>query len=113
MDLGLFAAGRDRLSLAANHRADAIAAEDGRNPSGRPERRNADRAPGPRRPPAAVTGKRPVKLLIALLAAAGLAAGLLGNLFGNHPYTVTAYFLSAEGLTPENQRANKRRDRRQ
>jgi len=43
-----------------------------------------------------------VKLLIALLAAAGLAAGLLGNLFGNHPYTVTAYFLSAEGLTPEN-----------
>jgi phospholipid/cholesterol/gamma-HCH transport system substrate-binding protein len=43
-----------------------------------------------------------VKLLIALLAACGLAAGLLGNLFGNHPYTVTAYFLSAEGLTQEN-----------
>src|SRR6266581_2137321 len=43
-----------------------------------------------------------MKLLLALLAAGGLAAGLLGNLFGNHPYTVTAYFLSAEGLTPQN-----------
>ena len=43
-----------------------------------------------------------MKLLLGLLAAGGLAAGLLGNLFGNHPYTVTAYFLSAEGLTPQN-----------
>ena len=43
-----------------------------------------------------------MKLLLALLAAGGLTAGLLGNLFGNHPYTVTAYFLSAEGLTPQN-----------
>jgi phospholipid/cholesterol/gamma-HCH transport system substrate-binding protein len=43
-----------------------------------------------------------VKLLIALLAAGGLTAGLLGHLFSNHPYTVTAYFLSAEGLTQEN-----------
>src|SRR5438445_5870221 len=43
-----------------------------------------------------------MKLLLALLAAGGLAAGLLGNLFGNHPYTVTAYFLSAEGLTSQN-----------
>src|SRR5438552_16892563 len=43
-----------------------------------------------------------MKLLLALLAAGGLMAGLLGNLFGNHPYTVTAYFLSAEGLTPQN-----------
>jgi phospholipid/cholesterol/gamma-HCH transport system substrate-binding protein len=43
-----------------------------------------------------------VKLLIALLVAGGLAAGFLGNVFGNHPYTVTAYFLSAEGLTQEN-----------
>src|SRR5437773_11693309 len=43
-----------------------------------------------------------MKLLLALLAAGCLAAGLLGNLFGNHPYTVTAYFLSAEGLTPQN-----------
>jgi phospholipid/cholesterol/gamma-HCH transport system substrate-binding protein len=43
-----------------------------------------------------------VKLLIALLAAGGLLAGFLGNVFGNHPYTVTAYFLSAEGLTQEN-----------
>ena len=42
-----------------------------------------------------------MKLLLALLAAGGLTAGLLGNLFGNHPYTVTAYFLSAEGLTPQ------------
>src|SRR5438445_3056679 len=43
-----------------------------------------------------------MKLLLALLAAGGLTAGLLGNLFGNQPYTVTAYFLSAEGLTPQN-----------
>src|SRR5438067_12011478 len=43
-----------------------------------------------------------MKLSLALLAAGGLTAGLLGNLFGNHPYTVTAYFLSAEGLTPQN-----------
>ena len=27
---------------------------------------------------------------------------MLGNVFGNHGYTVTAYFLSAEGLTQEN-----------
>jgi phospholipid/cholesterol/gamma-HCH transport system substrate-binding protein len=43
-----------------------------------------------------------MKLLIGLLAAGGLTAGLLGNVFGNQPYTVTAYFLSAEGLTQEN-----------
>src|ERR1700704_427082 len=43
-----------------------------------------------------------MKLLIALLAAGALLAGLLGNLFGDHGYTVTAYFLSAEGLTQEN-----------
>jgi phospholipid/cholesterol/gamma-HCH transport system substrate-binding protein len=44
-----------------------------------------------------------MKLLIGLLAAGALAAtGLLGNVFGGHPYTVTAYFLSAEGLTQEN-----------
>src|SRR5438067_2417610 len=43
-----------------------------------------------------------MKLSLALLAAGGLTAGLLGNLFGNHPYTVTAYFLSAEGLVAQN-----------
>jgi len=43
-----------------------------------------------------------MKLLLALLAAGGLTAGLLGNLFADHSYTVTAYFLSAEGLTPAN-----------
>ena len=43
-----------------------------------------------------------MKLLIGLLAAGALIAGLLGNVFGNHAYTVTAYFLSAEGLTQEN-----------
>src|SRR5207253_1717990 len=67
-----------------------------------PRRRNTDGTPGPHRPAAADTGERPMKLLLALLAAGGLAAGLLGNLFGNHPYTVTAYFLSAEGLTSQN-----------
>ena len=43
-----------------------------------------------------------MKLLIGLVAAGALAAGMLGNVFGNHGYTVTAYFLSAEGLTQEN-----------
>jgi phospholipid/cholesterol/gamma-HCH transport system substrate-binding protein len=43
-----------------------------------------------------------MKLLVALLAAGGLLAGLFATLLGNHPYTVTAYFLSAEGLTQEN-----------
>ena len=43
-----------------------------------------------------------MKILIAVLAAGGLLAGLAGNLLGHHPYTLTAYFLSAEGLTQEN-----------
>jgi len=43
-----------------------------------------------------------MKLLLAILAAGALAAGLLGTVFGNHDYTLTAYFLSAEGLTQEN-----------
>jgi len=43
-----------------------------------------------------------MKLLVALLAAGGLLGGLVATLLGNHPYTVTAYFLSAEGLTQEN-----------
>jgi phospholipid/cholesterol/gamma-HCH transport system substrate-binding protein len=43
-----------------------------------------------------------MKLLIALVAAGGLLGGLVATLLGNHPYTVTAYFLSAEGLTQEN-----------
>lgn len=43
-----------------------------------------------------------MKLLIALLSAGALAAGLLGHLFGSPAYSVTAYFLSAEGLTQEN-----------
>ena len=43
-----------------------------------------------------------MKLVIALIAAGGVLAGLAGTLFANHPYTVTAYFLSAEGLTQEN-----------
>jgi len=43
-----------------------------------------------------------MKLLLAVVAVGGLLAGLAGALFGNHSYTVTAYFLSAEGLTQEN-----------
>src|SRR5438270_1676444 len=102
MDFGLLPAGRDRLSLAAHHGPDSIAEQDIRLLARWPRRRNTDGTPGPHRPAAADTGERPMKLLLALLAAGGLAAGLLGNLFGNHPYTVTAYFLSAEGLTPQN-----------
>jgi phospholipid/cholesterol/gamma-HCH transport system substrate-binding protein len=43
-----------------------------------------------------------MKLLLVVLAAGALAAGLFSNVFGNHSYTLTAYFLSAEGLTQEN-----------
>src|SRR5256714_12790280 len=102
MDFGLLPAGRDRLSLAAHHRPDSIAEQDIRRLARWPRRRNTDGTPGPYRPAAADTGERSMKLLLALLAAGGLTAGLLGNLFGNDPYTVTAYFLSAEGLTPQN-----------
>jgi len=40
-------------------------------------------------------------VLLALAAVGALAAGLSTALFG-HPYTVTAYFLSAEGVVPQN-----------
>jgi phospholipid/cholesterol/gamma-HCH transport system substrate-binding protein len=44
-----------------------------------------------------------MKILFAILAGGALMlAGLLNTVFGDHPYTVTAYFLSAEGLTQEN-----------
>jgi phospholipid/cholesterol/gamma-HCH transport system substrate-binding protein len=44
-----------------------------------------------------------VKLLIGIIAgAAVLTAGLFNTVFADHPYTVTAYFVSAEGLTQEN-----------
>src|ERR1700704_4396195 len=102
MDLGLLAAGRNRLSLAANHWADSLAGQAVWRRARRAGQRCADRAAGPDRAVTADAGEEPVKLLIALLAAGGLAAGLLGSVFGNHPYTVTAYFLSAEGLTQEN-----------
>jgi phospholipid/cholesterol/gamma-HCH transport system substrate-binding protein len=42
-----------------------------------------------------------MKVLAALITAGALLAGL-GSVLGNHGYTITAYFLSAEGLTPEN-----------
>ena len=43
-----------------------------------------------------------MKIVLALLASGAMMAGLLNTVFGNHPYTVTAYFVSAEGLTQEN-----------
>ena len=43
-----------------------------------------------------------MKLLAAILAAGALLAGLSSALFGNHAYTIDAYFLSAEGLTAQN-----------
>jgi phospholipid/cholesterol/gamma-HCH transport system substrate-binding protein len=43
-----------------------------------------------------------VKILVATIAAGALLTGLATGLFGNHPYTITAYFISAEGLTPQN-----------
>ncbi len=43
-----------------------------------------------------------MKLLAIVIAAGALLAGLATAVFGNHPYTITAYFLSVEGLTPQN-----------
>ncbi|MDQ6883003.1 MAG: MlaD family protein [Candidatus Dormibacteraeota bacterium] len=43
-----------------------------------------------------------MKIVLVLLAAGALVTGLLNTVFGNHPYTFTAYFVSAEGLTQEN-----------
>lgn len=41
-------------------------------------------------------------IALAVVAIGGLAAGLSSTLFGQHPYTVSAYFLSAEGVVPQN-----------
>ncbi|TMD46396.1 MAG: MCE family protein [Chloroflexi bacterium] len=100
MDLGLLAPGGDRLSLAAHHRPEPLDPAD--LGVGTERSSHADRAPGSFRFAAAAGRERPMKLLLALLAAGALAAGLLGNVFGDHGYTLTAYFLSAEGLTQEN-----------
>ena len=43
-----------------------------------------------------------MKLLVAMVAAGALLTGLATTLFGDHSYTVTAYFVSAEGLTAQN-----------
>ena len=43
-----------------------------------------------------------MKILAAIVAAGALITGLATAVLGNHPYTITAYFLSAEGLTPQN-----------
>ena len=43
-----------------------------------------------------------MKLVLAAIAGVSILAGLAGALFGDHSYTVRAYFLSAEGLTPNN-----------
>jgi phospholipid/cholesterol/gamma-HCH transport system substrate-binding protein len=43
-----------------------------------------------------------MKIMVAILAAGAMLTGLATALFGNHAYTITAYFISAEGLTPQN-----------
>jgi phospholipid/cholesterol/gamma-HCH transport system substrate-binding protein len=43
-----------------------------------------------------------MKILVAIIAAGAVLTGLATALFGNHTYTITAYFISAEGLTPQN-----------
>jgi phospholipid/cholesterol/gamma-HCH transport system substrate-binding protein len=43
-----------------------------------------------------------VKLLLGIVAAGVVLSGMGIGIFGGHSYTVTAYFLSAEGLVPEN-----------
>lgn len=41
-------------------------------------------------------------IALAVLAGGALFAGLMNTLFGSHQYTITAYFLSAEGVVPQN-----------
>jgi phospholipid/cholesterol/gamma-HCH transport system substrate-binding protein len=43
-----------------------------------------------------------IKLLAVVLAAGGLAAGLVSTLLNDHSYTLTGYFLSAEGVVAGN-----------
>jgi len=43
-----------------------------------------------------------IKLVAAAVAAVALLAGLLSSLLGDHAYTLTGYFLSAEGIVPGN-----------
>jgi phospholipid/cholesterol/gamma-HCH transport system substrate-binding protein len=43
-----------------------------------------------------------MKILVAIIAAGALLTGLATALLGNHAYSITAYFISAEGLTPQN-----------
>lgn len=43
-----------------------------------------------------------LKLAAAILVASGAVMGAANTLFANHAYTVTAYFLSAEGVVPQN-----------
>ena len=43
-----------------------------------------------------------MKILLAVVATGTLLAGLSIGVFGGHSYTITAYFVSAEGLTPQN-----------
>jgi phospholipid/cholesterol/gamma-HCH transport system substrate-binding protein len=43
-----------------------------------------------------------MKLLVAMIAVGGFLAGLGGLLFGDHAYTITGYFVSAEGVTAAN-----------
>jgi virulence factor Mce-like protein len=43
-----------------------------------------------------------IKLFSLLVAGAGMLFGLAGAVFSDHPYEVTGYFLSAEGVVPEN-----------
>src|SRR6202171_2813152 len=100
MDFGILAPGGHGLPLAAHHGPESLGPEDLGGPARRCRR--ADGTAGLVLPVAADAGEPTMKLLIALLAAGAMPAALLGNVFGNHGYTVTAYFLSAEGLTEEN-----------
>lgn len=43
-----------------------------------------------------------MKLLVGIVAAGVVLAGMGFGIFGGHSYTITGYFLSAEGLVPEN-----------
>lgn len=43
-----------------------------------------------------------MKLLVGIVAAGVVLAGMSFGIFGGYSYTITGYFLSAEGLVPEN-----------
>src|SRR5689334_11702997 len=103
MDLGLCPALRRAANQLPPHfRQRAVAPRWPATQRAEPAFRRSDGADGSLEPAVAGRGQSSMKLLVGLVAAGVMLAGMGLGLFGGHSYTVTAYFLSAEGLVPEN-----------